>query len=128
MGPRTKQDKQVDRNSNQHESPIYLKNVSNFKASLRRRDSQRFLKREIKVLYQISAFCSARKDNSVLVIFEKFPSDRISVNHNYFQPSYRCTFQKVGKPNSFSNEVICFSKFLSSLKTVSPILTHLQER
>jgi len=45
MAPR-KQDKLNKSVAAEHQSPIYLKNVSNFKTSLRRRDSQRFLKRE----------------------------------------------------------------------------------
>ncbi|KAK4025970.1 hypothetical protein OUZ56_015001 [Daphnia magna] len=40
MGPR----KQNKSENGEHQSPIYLKHVSNFKASLRRRDSQRFLR------------------------------------------------------------------------------------
>ena len=49
MGPRHKSDSKLL--DNQHLSPIYLKNVSNFKATLRRRDSQRFLRRDIKVVH-----------------------------------------------------------------------------
>ena len=52
MAPR-KQDKLNKSVAAEHQSPIYLKNVSNFKTSLRRRDSQRFLKRE-RVTYHCS--------------------------------------------------------------------------
>lgn len=59
MGPRIKQDKLAENSVGQHQSPIYLKNVSNFKASLRRRDSQRFLKRENKVWNNIDSALNA---------------------------------------------------------------------
>lgn len=39
-----------DDGAGEHYSPVYLRNVSNFKASLRRRDSQRLLKRDFKVI------------------------------------------------------------------------------
>ena len=44
MGPR----KQGKTENGEHQSPIYLKHVSNFKASLRRRDSQRFLRTKVR--------------------------------------------------------------------------------
>ena len=43
MGPR----KQSKTENVEHQSPIYLKHVSNFKASLRRRDSARFLRTKV---------------------------------------------------------------------------------
>jgi hypothetical protein len=45
MGPR----KQSKAETVEHQSPIYLKHVSNFKASLRRRDSARFLRTKVNI-------------------------------------------------------------------------------
>jgi hypothetical protein len=45
MGPR----KQSKTENGEHQSPIYLKHVSNFKASLRRRDSARFLRTKVNI-------------------------------------------------------------------------------
>ena len=45
MGPR----KPSKTENGEHQSPIYLKHVSNFKASLRRRDSARFLRTKVNI-------------------------------------------------------------------------------
>lgn len=40
--------KRKETKTENHQSPIYLKQVSNFKATLRRRDSQRFLRNKVR--------------------------------------------------------------------------------
>lgn len=61
MGPR-KQAKSAE--NGEHQSPVYLKHVSNFKASLRRRDSQRFLRTKVRHYES----CRHRKSDKYFVV------------------------------------------------------------
>ena len=54
-----------------HNSPVYLKSVSNFKATLRRRESQRFIKREQVRIH--SATSSTQIASAKFIFSNSFP-------------------------------------------------------
>nr|CAH0103048.1 unnamed protein product [Daphnia galeata] len=72
MGPR----KQSKTENGEHQSPIYLKHVSNFKASLRRRDSARFLR--TKGPFSISIPDSLREAQCTTFLLFKYHIDDLT--------------------------------------------------
>lgn len=74
MGPR----KQSKTENGEHQSPIYLKHVSNFKASLRRRDSARFLRtKEYDLEQKIDVEIRIREGTTKLLAACQHPSQAL---------------------------------------------------
>lgn len=104
MAPR-KQDKLAP--AVEHRSPIYLKNVSNFKNSLRRRDSQRFLRREkviqllkMNLFFSIVCCILIRYQTQLFFVFEILDGEATR-----FFTSFKCQFLQVQKSSVYLEQL-----------------------
>ena len=92
-----------------HNSPVYLKSVSNFKATLRRRESQRFIKREQVRIHSVTS--STQIASAKFFFSNTFPRwDKEQWDRTDYQEIVITFLKTVTSPNIISSVIRCMGK------------------